>query len=59
MNEIKQKDIIIDALKRRLNQSRSVSIKIDEMEPERMSMSSYGSVAQSYTGVSVLVSPYA
>ena len=59
VNENKQKNIIIDTLKRRLNQSRSESIKKYDMEPDRLSMSSYGSVVQSFTGVAVHGFPYA
>ena len=52
VNEIKQKDVMIDTLKKRLRQGRSISIPVGEVDSDRMSLSSYGSVPRSYVGVS-------
>lgn len=51
VNEIKQKDVMIDTLKKRLRQGRSISIPVGEVDSDRMSVSSYGSVPRSFVGV--------
>ena len=45
VNEIKQKDVMIDTLKKRLRQGRSISIPVGEVDSDRMSQQSsyYGS----------------
>lgn len=52
VNEIKQKDLIIESLKRRQQQNRSVSIPIDG-DGERLSQSSLGSYMQSFAHVGI------
>lgn len=51
VNEIKQKDVMINTLKKRLRQGRSISIPVGEVDSDRMSVSSYGSVPRSFVGV--------
>lgn len=51
INEIKQKDLIIENYKRKQRQNRSVSIKIEDTDNEHLSASSIGSVPSSYVGV--------
>ena len=53
INEIKQKDLIIESYKRKQRQNRSMSIKIEDVDIEHMSASSMGSVPSSYVGVCV------
>ena len=51
INEIKQKDLIIESYKRKQRQNRTMSIRIEDVDIEHMSASSMGSVPSSYVGV--------
>ena len=48
INEIKQKDLIIEGYKKKQRQTRSTAIPIDETDGERLSASSFGSMQSSY-----------
>ncbi|KAK8799992.1 hypothetical protein WA588_002811 [Blastocystis sp. NMH] len=48
INEIKQKDLIIEGYKKRQRQNRSTAIRIDDTDNERLSASSFGSMQNSY-----------
>lgn len=48
INEIKQKDLIIEGYKKKQRQNRSMAIPVEDTDGERLSASSFGSMQSSY-----------